>query len=475
MPDNKLTRESFSKMAPDKTWMPRVLAISYFFPPESSSGAIRNIKLLTSLSEISCELFVLTVHERYFGQDRSGQKSEPARLGGVSRPIQVFRTRCLFPERLLSQSKQFLLWPFRTMSSGGSNQLEQFAGARSRDPSAFQNVKDHISDFFCTPDIQSGWLPFAVWTGIQVCKRHRIDLIYAVGKPWTAFFIGYALRFIFKKPLIIDFMDPWSQNFMQKGRTRFFGKVDTLLERFIVQRSDHIIANTPELAQDFLQRFGLRESCVHVVTCGYDPDDFVNTENAEESISEKFTISHIGQFYSDRSPLNFLKAVRHLVEEKMIPLDALAVRFVGNMQGAEPEVEKLIDLLVQDGILTVRSWIPHDEAIRHMMASQLLLVVQINAPLQVPAKLYEYLATGKPILALCEPGSATANLVRRFSCGKPVSYDEVRAIAGAILDSYEEYCKRIGKSEGPSSNIDRYNINNIAKTMEQIFHDALSS
>lgn len=463
--------KKISRTVPEDKF-PNVLAISYFYAPDTSSGSIRNTKLIEGLSHTSVKVHVLSVrgkHPELADSDRFPGSSQPSET--TTNHLKVTRTSYIDSEILLSTLKK----PFvvRRQKPGSSNtRLNENRISDHHSKSKFQRLKDHISDCFRTPDPQSGWFVFGVLAGIGICRNERIDVIYAIGKPWTAFFIGYVLSRIFRKPLIVDFMDPWSQNFMQKDRTAAFRKLDRLLERFILRRADHIVANTPELARDFSRRYKLSKNQVHTITCGYDPDDFKATLGIEAESGNKFIVSHIGQFYSDRSPKTLLQAIQLLLAENRIPADLLRVRFIGHIEPGDREQNELIGCLEKKSVLEITPRIPHDKAVAHMKSANLLLVVQINAPLQVPAKLYEYMYTQKPILALCEPASATARLVESYSRGMSVAHDDVPAIAAAILEQFRLHKNTNNNPTCGDADIENYNIKNIAQSLSAIFEQA---
>jgi glycosyltransferase involved in cell wall biosynthesis len=283
-----------------------------------------------------------------------------------------------------------------------------------------------------------GWWPFAVWAGARSLLREPADVIYAVGKPWTGFFVGYALKVLFRKPLVIDFMDPWRGGTWTRSRGRILDRVQDRLESFIVRRADYLVANTQELADDFAQRLQVPAERLGVITCGYNPVDFVEREEPGTRATNAFTITHAGSFYKQRTPLHFLQALRRLFDAGL-PENVIRIQLVGNLRVDSPELRSLLTDPRIDRVVQRDAWVPHAEALRRMRASDVLLLVQPDTQLQIPAKLYEYAAVGRPILALADAGGAVDNLLRRQGWGSAVRYDDVDAIADELQALYEAW------------------------------------
>ncbi|MBX3438099.1 MAG: hypothetical protein KF861_11455 [Planctomycetaceae bacterium] len=193
---------------------PRVLAIAYSFPPISGSGAIRNLKILKHLPEYGWRMRVLSV-----SSPGSLTDGERRLMEQIPEETDVVRAWEFQSDRLLGRLRQTLS-PGKRGASGvagaaavagadspnANGQTPQKASAaRSR----WQRFKDTITNVLSIPDRHVGWFPCATWAGCRALQREPVDVIYAVGKPWTSFFVGYVLKVLFRKPLVIDFMDPW--------------------------------------------------------------------------------------------------------------------------------------------------------------------------------------------------------------------------------------------------------------------------
>lgn len=444
------------------------IVVAYSFPPDAGSGAIRNGKLLRHLPSYGWRLRVVTTRS----DDRQIDEEADDRFG---EQIRVIRTRCFYTHQFLVSLKNFVTfsWLRRSSRAGEFKRLSATvdgAVKNSRPASGSRGSKAFIEDVLAIPDKYVGWLPFAVWGGARSMCRERADVIYAIGKPWTGFFVGYLLKLLFRKPLVIDFMDPWRASTWAPSKGRCLDAVQDQLERFIVKRADFVIANTPELADDFVERLGVAKERIRVVTCGYDPNDVseaVSEDNAQPT--QRFTVTHTGTFYKQRTPLHFLKAVKLLFDEGRLPKDAIRINLIGNMPVVDPELELLLADPAIAQAVHCQSWVPHAEALQCLGTSDALLLVQPDTRLQIPAKLYEYAAFRRPILALADAGGAVDNLMSREGWGPAVRYDDVEMIAKELESLYRAYCDGRHSSHAAASGVEAYSYPALAKRLGQVF------
>ena len=146
-------------------------------------------------------------------------------------------------------------------------------------------------------------------------------------------------------------------------------------------------------------------------------------------------LCHFGTIYGNRSPLSLFMAIESLFKESRITKDQLHIRLVGDWLVQDDRCETLAQELERAGFLRRQPSLPHEICLRQMALAQILLILQPAYPLQVPAKIYEYIATGRPILVIGGEG-ATAALVERHRLGKCCP-NEMPAIKNLLLSLVE--------------------------------------
>lgn len=446
-----------------------ILVIAAAFPPGSHSGSIRNFKLLKHLSLTNTNIYVLTLSEKYLPNDKKDVKLS------IQMPLNfhIIRTQCFYIESFIGELKSKIFQKRKNKDSNGSIKSSTNGLKFKSEKSISQQIKDFITDALTIPDKYVGWYPFAVKGGISIFRNNRIDVIYAIGKPWTGFFVGYTLKFLFKKPLVIDFMDPWKASTWRPNKSLFLEDFQTFLEKFIIKNADFIIANTNDLAIDFQKRLKVRPEKIGVLTSGFDELDFVGQFSAVKE--PKMTITHTGSFYKKRNPINFLKAVKLLIDSKEILPEKIRINFIGAMNVDDPQLADLLNDPILMSLIHKESWVDHRKVIEYLFQSDVLLLVQPETFLQIPAKLYEYIVAQKPILALAEPKGAVDNLMRKEGWGTTVDNNNIHKIAEAILNYYNMYLTGDLTESVRFKNIQRYNVKNLAAKLEGILDKVIAN
>ena len=438
----------------------RVVALAYYFAPANDSASIRNTKILRHLGQFGVHLDLITIDAK----DVTSPVN-PELLDQVPGHVNIVRTRCVYPYTWPLKLKRLTMTPARDEPQAGGA-----GSAKARKKSRWQTFKDLVSYALMVPDKQVCWYPFALWAGYRHMRRSKSDVIYAVGQPWTAFFVGYTLKLLSGKPLVVDFMDPWASRAQawDHDKPKFLGRIAARLESFVVRRADFIVANTEELAADFMNRFHLSPRAMRVITCGFDPADFQGLP--VHSGGEMFVITHTGSCYGLRSPINLLRAVKTLLDTGRIPTGAIRLNFIGNVPVHDPQLRALLADPVLEGVVTIESWVPHASALESLSRSDVLLVMQPGLHLAVPAKLYQYAAIGRPILALAEPDGAVARVVRQAKLGVTVPNEDLEGIAREVERLYVQFRHgRLTPAYTPSD-IAQYRVDNLAAALSSVFH-----
>jgi glycosyltransferase involved in cell wall biosynthesis len=441
----------------------RVLALVYHFAPSGNSASIRNTKILRRLPESSVRLDLVTIDGSYVSSNLN-----PDLLGEVPANLNVVRTRCVYPQEALIRLRN------RLGRSSGVQQ-EQPVGTigepRPSRKSAWQSFKDLISYALMIPDKCVGWYPFALWAAYRQIRRSKCEIIYAVGQPWTAFLVGYSLKLLSGKPLVIDFMDPWASRARswEQDRPEALSRIAAALERFIVARADFVVANTDELAADFRARLGLSPDGMRVITCGFDPADFRNLPPKHEG--KALVITHAGSCYGLRSPVNIIRAVKHLIDSHRIAAESIRLNFIGHVPVADPQLAGLLGDPQIKQVVHIEPWLPHAAALECLSQSDVLLLLQPGLQLAVPAKLYEYAAVGRPILALAELDGGVAREVRDKGLGVTVQNEDVDGIAREIERFARQFRDNELKAEYTPADIAEYSVESLAAKLSDILHD----
>jgi len=400
----------------------RVLIVAYYFPPVAASGAMRPLGFCRNLPACGWQPRVLTttpecVYPAHPVDGKLGERVPPT--------VEVMRVPYTDWLQKILQGRERLRGLFRKLVGRDTEERHlknQIVPSATPPPVPRRNVKEFLLDWaFAFPDRQCGWYAPAIRQLEQINEKEIPDVILATGGPWTSFLVGCALAKRLKRPLVLDYRDPWNFNPYYSFTSQMLVKKSQRAEAQACRVASHVIANTEELRDRLIAEYGdIGDRCSWIPN-GFDRDVLPAEQPVFEkadvvSISGGYELCHFGTVYGKRTPRVLLQAISEMFRDGRLKPDAIRLRFVGGWDATDKECERLAVHLEQHGFLRREPAISHSLCLAEMKRSSVLLVLQPDSPLQVPAKIYEYVATGRPLLLIGGEG-ATANLVNRHALG----------------------------------------------------------
>ncbi len=436
--------------------MKKVLFLTYAFPPWASAGTARPTKFAKYLTDYSWEPIVVTVKEKYI-------RNVDNHLLKDVHNIKIHRTSCLFNLRKTTNnfisSDSFNNAPFRK-----KKKLKYFIMRLLRVIGRSLVIKLLI------PDAVILWLPFALLKSLQICHKNKVDVIYATGGPFSLFLTAYLVNKFTHISYVLDFRDPWvkMETRMKYGLRAKFERV---LERKVVENASRVISANEIMTEDFVKHYNyMGNSKFTTINNGYDPDDFDQLNLKKNSLNNnpsKVKITYTGSVYSanNRSPKNFLLAVKNLLNDYPEMKYLIQITFVGLI---DTKWKNWIKTCKLSDIVLIQGYVLRSESIRFMKDSDILLNLN-ETKNQIGQKIFEYMVTGKPILALTPPDGACARIIKETNSGIAVPPDDIQEISDAL---YKLICDvRSGKQIRPKKkNILKYQRSVLTKQLAETFN-----
>lgn len=401
----------------------KILIITYYFPPSGGAGVQRCLKFVKYLPEFGWQPVVLTV------KDADYPAYDESLLSEVPEDVPVYRTKIFEPYQLyrrLTGKKVGEAMDIATLS-------RDIAGQRKWS----ERLAELIRSTLFIPDARIGWKPYAVHEGVQIIRKEKIDLILSSAPPYTCHLIGRALKLKTGLPWICDFRDSWVGWLSAAKRRGLPHWIELRQENSVLRDADRILTVSPGVQEDLTARHEkLLDQRWSLLPNGYDRHDFEGIEPYPDD--NKLTITYTGSLYGNRNPENLLKALIELIHEDQRWKMHLRLKFVGRV--AQPILEQFNQPELS-GLIEYLPYIPHQESIRHLLSTDLALLIIDDAPANkgiLTGKLYEYLGSGKPILALAPPGNAV-DLIREFNAGfiaSPGDIHQIKATLSEIMNKW---------------------------------------
>jgi hypothetical protein len=291
------------------------------------------------------------------------------------------------------------------------------------------------------PDRWVSWKYAGVRDGLRLIRQYRPDVIWSTYPIATAHVIASALHRKTGIPWVADFRDPMAQDdYPADLRTR---QQYRAIEADAAAHARYCVFTTPGAANDYRQRYAGAADRMVVVENGYDEESFANVPAAphvaEASAKRPLVMLHSGIVYaSERDPTHLFMALGRLHKQGILSPADLRIRFRASVN--DELLRELAQVHGAKGFIELCAAIPYGQALAEMMAVDALLVMQAsNCNAQIPAKVYEYLRAGKPILGLTDPQGDTAGVFRQAGLkdiARLDSVDEIAAILPALLKAW---------------------------------------
>lgn len=410
--------------------MHKVLMLACYFPPFGGMGTQRILKFVKYIKEFGFFPYLITLKEDYALRTPQHltwfKPQDPSLLSQVPKDVRIVRTSTLEYERLLKSA--FIKMLGREGLRKAQEQKERFIFKLARSLLEF-------------PDEEAGWIPFAVSAGTRLLMKEDFSLIYTTSPPHSVHISGYILKLLFRLPWVVDFRDGWTADEWYHPPMKWRRKVEEQLEGKILEYADAVVCNTPGMRKDFLRKYPhIKEEKFVVIPNGFDEEDFLGKEKRKE---EKFLITYTGtvrlHFHGEESPRynpkNFLKALSLLLKEVPSLRQKMKVRFLLYPREVMDIKELAHNLQIAD-VLDVREYMLHKECVEAMLSSSCLLLLHHckneGSTSWIPAKVYEYLRAGLPILALVPEEGDTATLLRTLSNAWIVPPEDIQKIKEAL-------------------------------------------
>ncbi|MDQ3378726.1 MAG: glycosyltransferase [Actinomycetota bacterium] len=379
----------------------KVLVVTLYFPPAGGGGVQRPLKLAQYLPALGIETHVLAPDD----------------------PKWVHRDPDL---RVPTQA-----WIHRV----------RYVGPRARKPTEELAVAEGLGRALLQakvtarrlllPDASVTWNLTAIPAAIRIVRREGIDAVLTTSPPGSIHLVGAAVKQATGIRWLADLRDPLVANQHRRAdtaATRARQAANEQLARLVARRADAISCVSEAIAEEVrgLDPRGI----VRTISNGCDFDDFAGLEYER---APRFRITHAGSFFGKRNPRPFLQAL------KDSGLDATA-RFVGDFRSSDRDWAESLAL---GNRLELIPYAPRAESLRLQRDSEALLLLVPDAGGRgkgvLSGKVFEYLAAGRPILAVVPPDGAAADLIRETGAGVVVAPDDIAGIGAALKDMHARF------------------------------------
>ncbi len=425
---------------------PRLLLLSYFFPPSQAVGALRWQKFAGHFAEAGVGLDVITL------DPASLSKPDPARLAELPAGTRVYGV----PQPLLrtEQLERWLLSLRRPRTSAASPAPQAAAPATPRPRSAPAPRADSYSReeilggqvpgsrlaraWHAWQDLAriEAWADAASELGMRVLDPGVHRAIISCGPPHPVHEGARRLAGRVRLPYIVDLRDPWAlvERLPAHIASPYWFRRSAADERRVVSDASLIVLNTESAQAAMQQSHPDRAEAIRCVMNGCDEEVAVGGAR-----TGKFLVAYAGSVYLDRDPRPLFQAARAVVEELKLTPAQFAIEFMGNARSYGGLT--LGAIAGQEGIgdyVRVHAARPRAEALAFLAGASMLLSLPQDSEMAIPSKIFEYFQYDAFLLALAEPESATERLLRGTTADT-VSSRDIQGITRVLRARYLDW------------------------------------
>jgi len=413
----------------------KVLIITYYWPPAGGPGVQRWLKLSNYLLENNVKPIIYTPsNPKYPSIDESLLKY-------VNSEIEVI--------------KQPIFEPFGNLFS----KIRKKGIPKKKDQSIFEKFLIYVRGNLFIPDSRIFWVNSSVDFLSKYILENNIESIITTGPPHSLHLIGLKLKNILKITWYADFRDPWTKiNYHKNLKLSLRSKKKHLeLESKVLNSCDRIIVTSNKLLKEYNK---ITETPISLITNGFD------YQKLQLELDEKFSITHIGRLLPERSPKILWNALKELCTTNKNFKNNLKINFIGNVS---ENLRKEIKTNNLENSVVYHDYIEHKHIVPYLIKSQILLLIEsddIESSYAIPAKVFEYINSGRPIIAIGPKDSEVKQIIDDTKSGKYFLYNQYDDLLAHLSNSYFLYESK--KLYSSAVNIDKYHRKNIAKKLSDI-------
>lgn len=396
--------------------MKKALIITYYWPPAGGPGVQRWLKFVKYLPEFDIEPIV------YIPENPTYPIIDKSLIEEVADHVTIIKQPINEPYKMAN-----------LVSKGGSKNISKGMIPSEIKQNLLQKFMLYIRGNYFIPDARKNWVKPSVEFLSKYISEHNIDTVITTGPPHSLHLIGLQLKEIHKVIWLADFRDPWTTiGYQKKLRLNAVSKKKhKALEKKVLQTADKIIVTSFITKAEFER---ITSKPVQVITNGYDHKIAIDVK-----LDNKFTLSHIGSLLTERNPEMLWKVLQELSIENNSFRSMLQINLVGTVS---KEILMSLDSYDLNEFLNLKGYVSHDDAIKYQCKSQVLLLLEIDSEdtrCIIPGKLFEYLVSNRPIIAIGPKDSDVEQILLETNTGSYFQHSDHIILKQTILKHFDAF------------------------------------
>jgi glycosyltransferase involved in cell wall biosynthesis len=426
----------------------KILIITYYWPPAGGPGVQRWLKFVKYLPDFDIQPIVyIPENPTYPIVDANLEKE-------VSEKAIILKNKIFEPYQLAA-----------VFSKNKTKKISSGIIPNQKKQTFLDKTLLWIRGNLFIPDARVFWVRPSVSYLEKYIADNNIDTIITSGPPHSLHLIGLELKQKMDITWFADFRDPWTTIGYHKSLRLSTGaeRKHKALEYQVLNTADTIIVTSKTTKTEFE---AITNKPIAVITNGYDSEPATKV-----ILDSKFSLAHIGSFLSERNPAILWESLAELVKEIPDFKSHLELKLIG---AVSQEVLDAISQFGLDSYLNNLGYVSHSEAVAHQRNSQVLLLIEINSEETksiIPGKLFEYMVSNRPILAIGPKDSDFAEIITGTNTGLFFEYTEKEKLKNTIVSYYNQFLE--GKLQSYAVGLQKYSRKNLTKELAQLINSKI--
>jgi galactitol-specific phosphotransferase system IIB component len=421
----------------------KLLIITYYWPPAGGPGVQRWLKFVKYLPDFDVQPIVFVPENPTYPIVDSNLVAE------VSDKAIILKTPIFEPYQLAS-----------FLSKNKTKKISSGIIPNKKKQSFLEKVMLWVRGNLFIPDARVFWVKPSVAYLEKYIRENEIDTIITSGPPHSLHLIGLELKQKMNLKWLADFRDPWTTIGYHKSLrlSHYAAKKHKQLESQVLNSADTIIVTSKTTKAEFQ---ALTTKPIEVITNGFDVEKV-----DKQTLDTKFSLAHIGSFLSERNPKIVWESLVELCTEIPDFKSHLEIKLIGAIS------QEVLDTIEQFGLnsfLNNLGYVSHAEAVAHQRKSQVLLLIEINSDETksiLPGKLFEYMVSERPILAIGPKDSDFAEIITNTNTGVFFEYSEKAKLKQTIQEYYNQFLE--AKLKSHAVGLQQYSRKNLTQQLVEL-------
>jgi len=434
--------------------MRKVLIITYYWPPSGGAGVQRWLKFVKYLREFGWEPVIYTPSNPEFPViDDTLAKDIPAGIEVIRTPIwEPYE----FYKKITGKKST------TKINSGFLNDLKS--------PGLFERLSVWIRGNIFIPDARKFWIKPSVRFLVKYLNENPADAIVSTGPPHSMHLIALSVNKRLNIPWLADFRDPWTDidYYKEMKISAFADQKHKSLELKTIRGCNAMVVVSRDMKVNYEKMGG---NNVNLITNGFDPDDMDIHDVVRDA---KFSVAHIGTLPPSLNLKGLWQVLSELSESVPSFRDDLEIKLVGKVDQSVTDDLSAFNLADR---FTHIEYIDHDKVASLMKQTAILLLVinkdSPNAKGILTGKFFEYLASGRPILAIGPTDGDLARILEETGAGYISEYDDMESIKKIVLELYEKYLQN--NLDNNLKEIGKYSRKNLTAELAAILNKMIEA